>query len=474
MKKLVALAFLLCTFVFPLRATTYYLATAAGGGNDANDGTSAATPWLTPKHSVNCGDVILAAPSQAYLATNFRPGMWGVVNCPSGNNVAWLKCATFDACKITINTSGHNAMTPTQSYWGVQGWEVTATYLPGNECFEAYPPDFTHTVHHIIFANNVANGCGDGAFATGASAANVGVDYLVILGNIAFNGAQDSTECYSGIDVVTPVNYDTLPGTHIYIAGNFAWGNVDPKPCAGGAPTDGQGINLDTVNKFNYSGQIVIDNNISVFNGGAGIQSFLNTGSSPNAAIYLRGNTTYGNQTGSVNAFPCAEARFESSLSSQAYLNLLVAGTALGCSSSQPIYPFAVTQPDSSDQVFNNFFYGSGGNNTTGSGQGFAYGSNVTGTNPAVANPVEPGPPSCSSYASVPACMATMIANFTPKNTSATAFGYQIPSSAASNDELFPQWLCTVTNLPVGLVTMGCTAKSSLPASPIITSIQVQ
>ncbi len=61
---------------------------------------------------------------------------------------------------------------------------------------------------------------------------------------------------------------------------------------------------MDTINGNRYSGQIVIDNNISVFNGGTGIQSFNNTGSSPNAKVYIRHNTTYGNQTGSINAEP--------------------------------------------------------------------------------------------------------------------------------------------------------------------------
>jgi hypothetical protein len=126
-------------FAFSAQATTYYLAPAGAGGSDSNSGLSANTPWLTPNHHVNCGDVILAAPSSAYAATNFRINEWGVVSCASGNNVAWLKCQVFDACKITINSTGHNAMTPSQSYWGVQGWEVTATTISGNQCFEAYP-----------------------------------------------------------------------------------------------------------------------------------------------------------------------------------------------------------------------------------------------------------------------------------------------------------------------------------------------
>ena len=375
---------------------TYYVAPVSGGGNDSNNGTDAGHPWLTPNHALNCGDVILAADG-TYDEANFRPGNWGTVTCAANNNVAWLKCAAFDTCKINIATAGHDAMTVTQSYWGVQGWEVTASTVSTNQCFEAYPPDYVHTIHHIIFANDIANGCGDGGFTTGASASNVGVDYLAIVGNIAYNAAQDNANCYSGIDVVVPVNSDTLPGTHIYIAGNYSWGNVDPNPCSGGSPTDGQGISLDTVNEYGYSGQIAITNNISVFNGASGIQSYLNTGSSPNAPIYIYNNTTYGNQTGSVNADPCAEINLSSSLSTSAYNNLVQTSGATGClvgALPQQLFALTATDPDGTDEVFNNFVYSAAGQNTQSSGgSGFTWGSNLTATSPSFANPVEPSAP---------------------------------------------------------------------------------
>jgi hypothetical protein len=149
--------------------------------------------------------MILAAPRTAYSAMKFQNWKMGVVNCPAGNNVAWLECATFDACKINIRS------TPSQSYWGIQGREVTASTVSGNECFEAYPPNSTTTIHHIISANDIANGCGDEDFASGGICSD----------DIAYN-ADDNAECSSGIDVVVPVNSDTLPGTHIYIAENFS------------------------------------------------------------------------------------------------------------------------------------------------------------------------------------------------------------------------------------------------------------
>jgi len=45
---------------------TYYISPT---GNDSNNGTSAATPWATPNHSVQCGDVIIAA-AGAYNGSN--------------------------------------------------------------------------------------------------------------------------------------------------------------------------------------------------------------------------------------------------------------------------------------------------------------------------------------------------------------------------------------------------------------------
>lgn len=473
MKKL-ALVILLSTLVFPARATTYYLATAAGGGSDSNNGMSASTPWLTPNHAVNCGDVILAAASSSYAYANFRANQWGAVTCTAGNNVAWLKCVTFDACKMTVSGSGRNAMTLTQSYWGVQGWEITAT-AETNQCFEAFPPDQVTQIHHIIFANNIANGCYDGAFGAGSANSSIGVDYLAIIGNIAYKGAQGADACFSGIDIVTPKNSDALPGTHDYIAGNFSWDNVDPNPCSGGAPTDGEGVLLDTISP--YSGQIVVDNNISIFNGGFGIEAYYNQTGSPNAPIYFRHNTTYGNQVGSINASPCSEAVFSRSYSSQAYLNLFVtdgAATCLVSGSPQTVYAFAVGSPNSTDQAFNNFIYSAAGNNTTGSGTGSTYRTNLTGTSPNFSNPVEPGVPNCGGYASVPACMATVIANFTPTTTAAKAYGYKAPSTTQTSDALFPQWLCHVTNLPAGLVTMGCLAQPSLPAAPTTTAVTVR
>ena len=478
MKKF-ALTIFFTLLASPAWATTYYVAPPSAGGNDSNNGLSASAPWLTPNHPVNCGDVILAAPSTSYSSADFI-GSWGSVTCSSGNNVAWLKCATFDACKISA-AGGSDAMNISASYWGVSGWEVTSS---GNGCFAVAPPTSSASVHHVIYANDIANGCAIGAFS-GYNNGNSGVDYIAYVGNIAWNGSQGSAECTSGFNFFEPVETDSLPGTHIYIAGNFAWDNFEPNPCSGGTPTDGEGIMLDTLSGCQsgyatpYLGQVVVQNNISVFNGGRGIEiggSCANTpGSSSSAPVYFRYNTIYGNNADTNQAGAnCGEMMMYAVQNVQWNYNIVATNAATGCGSSA-VYALSVNFGDSSDQVYNNWAYSAGGSNEViVSSEGFSFSSNNTlGTNPNFSNPVKPGAPSCSNSTSVANCMATVITNFTPNASSAASYGYQIPSKVQTFDPLFPQWLCNV-NLPAGLVTMGCLSASSLPAPVTKTSVTVK
>ena len=472
-----AFVIVLAAVAIPARATTYFIAPASAGGSDANNGASVNTPWLTPNHSVTCGDVILAAPG-SYSAVNFSYGTWGTVNCPAGNNVAWLICATFDACKFTAN-GVFQAMAVTQSYWGVQGWEVTALG-DTDACFTAYPPSSTVQIHHIIFANNVANGCHNSGFTSGNSG-NAGVDYMAIIGNIAYNAAQSTQFCASGISIYQPVQSDSLPGTHIYIAGNFSYGNFDANPCAGGAPTDGNGILIDTPDGSQsalpspYAAQIVVDNNILLSNGGRGLDVFNNSAGSSHAAIYARHNTAWGN-----NADPnetnnlCGELRIYVAVNVQELYNLAATNAPSGCSA-HPLYAFYVANGSSTDIINNNLGWTSTGTYTAISNSpGFSFGSNNQfGTNPGFANPTAPGAPNCAGAASVLGCMAQVVANFTPTAAAAIPFGYRVPSTKQNYDPLFPQWLCNV-NLPPGLVTMGCVAQSTMPAAVTITGVKVQ
>ncbi len=457
--------------IAPLTGALYYLSPASAGGSDSNNGLSPNSPWLTPNHPVNCGDVILASPGTSYASANFSSGKWGTVTCKAGNNVAWLKCATFDACKITSANSGVGGIWVDQSYWGIQGWEVTTTGGPYAGCFAA-KPSFTSPVeiHHIIFANNVANGCQGGGFESSNIGTTASVDYLAIIGNIAYNSSQGNGECFSGISVYQPIASDTLAGTHIYIAGNLSYDNVDPDVCAGGTSTDGEGIVLDTLNGSQgglaaYAQQILVDNNIAIFNGASGIDN--GGGGNSLAPVYLRNNTVYGNWTDSNhNVQACGQLMLEGYPAlpantinlTQAYLNLAVPSgpTEPGCRSN-PAYAYYVYNANSTNRIYTNLAYSAAGYNTgSSSNDGFSYApDNVVGTNPGFTNPTNPGAPSCRTASNVPNCMASVISHFTPTTASAAKYGYQAPDTAQVYDTLFPQWLCN-TNLPTGLVSMGC------------------
>ncbi len=475
MKKF-ALIILFTLFTAPAWATTYFLAPASGGGSDSNNGTSASTPWLSPNHSVNCGDVITAA-AGTYSASNFNIGNWGTVTCPAGNNVAWLKCATFDACKISA--SGTQGMKVTASFWGVQGWEATGSGSYAG-CFVVRPPG-SATIHHIIFTNDIANGCVSGGFSA-FNNGNASVDYIVFVGNIAYNAAQASDSCASGFNIYQPVKSDSVAGTHMYIAGNFAWKNLDPDPCAGGVPTDGEGFILDTFDGSQgglpapYDQQAVVYNNISLGNGGRGFQVLNNQSGSSHAHIFVYQNTSWGNETdANQNGGGASYGEFELSrtLNTSATLNIGQT-TASTCCGGFALYAFMVASGNGTDSASTNWGYSAAGHNGgTQSSTGFSFGTNTFGTDPSFSSPSLPGAPSCGSATSVPNCMATVIANFTPTTTAAKAYGYQIPSTTQTSDPLFPQWLCNV-NLPSGLVTMGCASSASSPAPPTNINVTVQ
>jgi hypothetical protein len=341
----------------------------------------------------------------------------------------------------------------------VQGWEVSATGTY-SACFAAVPT--SASIHHVVFANNVANGCGANGFTT-FSRGNASVDYIAIVGNIAYNAAQSGSECYSGISIFQPVQSDSRPDTHIYVAGNLSYGNFDPNPCAGGIPTDGEGIILDTFDgsggRFSspYSARALVENNILISNGGRGLEVNNNKAGAAHAPIYFRNNTIWGNNLDtSQNAMYCGEVLISSALNVQAEFNVIATNAAKGCGANT-VYASYVGLGDASDIVENNLLYSaSNGGGGANSSNAFSYGPhNISGTNPSFVNPMRPGPPSCGNSSSVPDCTATVIANFQVQASQASGWGYQPESANTKYDPLFPQWVCSV-NLPPGLVTMGC------------------
>jgi hypothetical protein len=273
-------------------------------------------------------------------------------------------------------------------------------------------------------------------------------------------------------------NFDTLPGTHQYIAGNFSWANVQGATCASSTHTDGEGIQIDQsdgsyfASPNPFTGQTVIEDNMVLGNGNAGL---VYTRHKEGSEVLVN-NTAFGNFTDStINEGGGVVGEYRGIYASnvQVYNNIGQATRTSQGSPSSTVYAFAMTTVDSSVIVDNNWFV-----NTNIAGQDAIIAQsgatavlgqrNILGLDPKFAcgsqsacTTAIPGAPSCSGKANVVDCMATTIANFTPTATGARGMGYQRPQSTtpsigAMQDALFPAWLCSVALLPTGLIPKHC------------------
>lgn len=491
--------------------TTYYIAPASLGGSDSNNGRTPTSPWLTPKHNLPCGDVILAEPSTGYLGDNLTEGNWGTVTCGTGNsaNVVWLKCEVAFACAVTA-TNNNGAFWVDQPFWGVQGWVATnlinSSYA--GACYEVAPNIGSPSeVHHVIFANDVAIGCetaGFGGTNSPGSTTN-SVDYFLAIGTISYNTAQGAGpsdgNCGEGIEMFEPVASDSLPGTHFFFDDNFVFDAVDGACNTSGSPplpTDGEAIIFDTFNfAFTpggtpYAQQSVAKNTIGAFNGGRGI--LVGGGGNSAGSIYILHNTMYGNNTQLQNTTICGEFATNVDSGKTIFGYNIGATTGQYNCGHQPWYAYGINDSTPAVKIPAGFGYSPVGQSCTDPAGTFscAAATNTIFTgNPSFANPVNPSAPNCSSFVDVNACMATIIANFTPTNTAAIPYGYQGKSASATPynyDQLWPQWLCNdVTGIINQLVTTACapatdplglqffpTTTSSAPANVWVTTSMVK
>lgn len=433
------------TIVPPIAGNTYYISPA---GSDTANGTSVATPWLTPNHPVNCGDTILAA-AGTYNSNNFYNGQWGTVSCPAANNVAWLQCAVFDTCKISATSQ--QGMYVSSSYWGISGWEISDNWEFGN-CFYIQPTGST-AVHHVIFANNVAIGCVGGGFVVFSNGAHP-VDYISFIGNIAYGTSSGSQVCASGFSIGFIAQLDTNPGTHLFVDGNFAWNNNDPPSCAGTPATDGEGMIFDTLRLYNYTQQAAAENNIFAWNGGRGLE-YNNNNNTITAPFFSKNNTTYGNNTQTGQDFPqgLGEIYINNAFNTNSTLD--IAQTSADTIAGNAIYSFAVIGSNGTSTVNGDWFWAPGVNYIFSfSNPGFSFGTN-TFSDPQFVSTTMPGTPACSGKLNVVDCAAPIINALTPQAAGASLYGYQKPKSVCVSDPLYPIWLKSVT-LPTGLITPGC------------------
>ena len=228
---------------------TFYLATAAAGGNDSNPGTIG-SPWLSPRHKLRCGDTILAVPSQTFAPANFDGGWGSVWSCPTADGLqfAFLKCNGSFIQDCFVNSPTGMAIRTDQDHWAIQGWYASA---PGNSqhCFAILPVPGRPVVptpggfanaqstfpQYMLWVNDYANNCGGG----------LGIqDYEAWVGGLIYGSGYNGGNCYSGISIAAPFNNNPLDtGTHIFAGGSFFINNYNSPGC-----TDGEGLIIDDWN----------------------------------------------------------------------------------------------------------------------------------------------------------------------------------------------------------------------------------
>ncbi len=140
---------------------------------------------------------------------------------------------------------------------------------------------------HIIIRNMVVHDHPLGGISV------MGADYVTVEDNQVYHNGLYSSYGGSGIGLFVPRNADENSRDYkLIVQRNVVWGNANLVPCGCWdykAPTDGNGIILDTFDQNHYAGRSLIINNIVYGNGGRGIHVF----HAGNADIAF--NTTVGN-----------------------------------------------------------------------------------------------------------------------------------------------------------------------------------
>ena len=149
-------------------------------------------------------------------------------------------------------------------------------------------PPTNELSHHITISNCRIHNFPGGGIAT------QGLDYFTVENCEIYNNGFYTVNGNSGISVLKCLNFDDHSGLepNIIIRNNKTYNNINYIPWSRSKNcnfTDGNGIIIDDLNSTSYKGRVLVENNLSYDNGGAGIQFF----KSPNGVV--RNNTMYHN-----------------------------------------------------------------------------------------------------------------------------------------------------------------------------------
>ena len=302
MKKLTF--FLLC-ISFQTMATDYYVSST---GNNSNTGKTSTSPFLTIQkaHDLTvAGDTVFVMngtySSQSGVILN-------VTRSGTANGHITFKAFKGHFPKITAAGNVWNAVSINGSYIVFDGFELIGNNanITYNDALASYteasnggtnwskyanfntnaltiggPRDESKQPHHIIIRN-----CKVHDFPGGGINA-IQTDYVTIENNVVYNNAWYMMYAGSGISILTPFNWDKTTGYKNIIRNNICNTNKTTIPWISQKKlSDGNGIIIDvnqqgyneqsstTPSPNAYTGRTLVENNVSVNNGGSGIHTF--------------------------------------------------------------------------------------------------------------------------------------------------------------------------------------------------------
>ncbi|MGE0787684.1 MAG: hypothetical protein AB7S26_18560 [Sandaracinaceae bacterium] len=288
-----------------------YVATAADGGNDSNDGRAATTggghgPWRTLQHAVDA----LPDPAPGYCV-HIADGTYSLnssVNISRGGNAASMtgflvfRSTNLLGARVVASRSISAILRAQAPYIILDGLEVMGDQSDDGSGIDTCSSGFGYNgIHHIIVLNSYVHGMG------GSGIAACWGEYYWMIHNRLDDNAYRSW--YSGVSIYEPVVIPSYSPTsydnrwtpyHNVIAFNRCHGNFTNP--SGGPHTDGNGIIYDdTQHEQNaphvvYAPRGLILGNVSWGNGGAGIQV---GPTSAHTDVY--NNTAYDNYRDTVN-----------------------------------------------------------------------------------------------------------------------------------------------------------------------------
>jgi len=258
-------------------------------GHDGNAGTIN-KPWKTLQHAAD-----ILEPGQT---VEVREGIYTSSNYTvlaitrSGDAAHWIKFKAYpgERPKIVVGMSNWQGIeVKSASYIVLDGFEVIGhqdsvtldkalaemrhpTPYASSSGIAIESRDLSAPVAtHIIIRNMLVHDHPLGGISV------MGADYVTVEDNKVYHNGLYSSYGGSGISLFVPRNSDQNTRDYkLIVQRNVVWGNANLVPCGCWdykAPTDGNGIILDTFDQNHYNGRSLVINNVVYGNGGRGIHA---------------------------------------------------------------------------------------------------------------------------------------------------------------------------------------------------------